>query len=216
MTSDNEPIYLYHHNNQWMCFEGELPVKPNEVYANYYDKLQEYNQAIATLKSKALPVANPEILDGVVDFKTPIIVVDDWNLIKWGGTVELIEKCVTGYSESYGEQDAYVPTSYILHLPKPKKIHNNIPPLPEYFYIEGPDEFVKGDENLTEQQRIEKEAEDYAKSIGNEDGTTAFDYISGANATRLRYVEQVKQILERANDKGMFYYDSVIKEIEKL
>ena len=29
--------------------------------------------------------------------------------------------------------------------PKPKKIHNNIPPLPEYFYIEGPDEFVKGE-----------------------------------------------------------------------
>lgn len=70
---------------------------------------------------------------------------------------------------------------------------------------------------MTEQQRIEKEADEYVKRQGTHDrpDITKHDFIQGAS-TRLRYIEQVKQILERANDKGMFYYDSVIKEIEKL
>lgn len=74
---------------------------------------------------------------------------------------------------------------------------------------------------MSEQQRIEKEAYAFAETILGEpvpfpDDTIVTGYIAGANATRLRYIEQVKQILERANDKGMFYYEAIKKEIEKL
>jgi hypothetical protein len=64
-------FYLYIENKNWMCSEGELPEK--STYGYQPSSLEEqggwqieggeeaYHNAIAALKSKALPVGNPEL-----------------------------------------------------------------------------------------------------------------------------------------------------------
>ena len=83
-------------------------------------------------------------------------------------------------------------------------------PIPEDYYLkyDGPDEFVKGEKHIpqteTDIKAVMQSLRDKVREANKEN-------------TRLRkLIENIKQILERANDKGMFYYDSVIKEIEKL
>lgn len=177
-----------------MCFEGELPVKPQRLHYAFQFKwdnaISEYNQAIATLKSKALVVANQQICPQNMSQ------VKEGELILWPGTVEKIHKTNCGKINECTYKDCndaghctLNEEVYILHLPKPKKIHNNIPPLPEYFYIEGPDEFVKGEPVFNNGGQI--------PAYGNE--RTARQLIAELKEenTRLRkLIEDIKQILE--------------------
>lgn len=127
--------YLYHHNNQWMCFEGELPVKPKQwdyesggdppMVASYLDNhyfyaLEQYEKEVATLKSKALPVANPQLINIFDNDTVNKIVMGE--VYAWPGTVEW----------SHSKYDPDGPGYYFLHLPKPDMKQR-------------PDEFVKGE-----------------------------------------------------------------------
>lgn len=102
-------MYYLFHDKVWMCFEGELPVKPEPshytlrankkplVGANYFEAderrrydlaLEKYNQAIATLKSKALVVENDDILKGM-DYLSSYFMLGDIPAYEWKGKNEI-------------------------------------------------------------------------------------------------------------------------------
>lgn len=139
MTPDNEPKPYLFFEKQWMCFEGELPVKPNSYdYPTEGWKAHEenaawekYNQAIATLKSKALVVANPEITYEYIKLQK-----EKWDkwLKEYAGSRVKTEGLTETVYELYPEtkngeiyewpgtvmvDKCWQPESYTLYLPKP-------------------------------------------------------------------------------------------------
>jgi hypothetical protein len=99
-------LYTYYDNGTWKAFEAEsLPVKPERCPSYHYlctdvindgcrcDRFQsEYDYLISTLKSKALPVGNPEIFKvsegGVIRMGTMLYHEEDDKFYLWPGEAE--------------------------------------------------------------------------------------------------------------------------------
>ena len=105
MTEHN---YIFFDSNIWKLHPGELPVKPNAGDFNYNktgyeDALEDYNQAIADIKSKALVVENPEIMELVPNGND--VWVDHILLHYWPGSYEKKMIMSEGWQPTYNNPD---------------------------------------------------------------------------------------------------------------
>ena len=83
MTEHN---YIFFDSNIWKLHPGELPVKPSLATHSDYNSMEDYNQAIADIKSKALVVENPEIFSLIERFIKIKIECD--GFYQWPGSYE--------------------------------------------------------------------------------------------------------------------------------
>jgi hypothetical protein len=199
-------LYLYIDNGTWKAFEAEsLPVKPERCPSYHYlctdvindgcrcDRFQsEYDYLISTLKSKALPVGNPEII---------LTMFNDQRLYTWPGKWE------RGYAV------------YILTLPNMEKIElhgtnsGKLYITPEDLFAQEKvqevikkaamkSETSKKIQDETPQERIEKEAEGLSRiRVWPEQMRVTFKngYIAGATAELQRYELERTEMYNKYN-----------------
>jgi hypothetical protein len=203
--------YLYIESNNWMCFEAEsLPVKPI-LWETI--RTEKYTNAIAALKEKALPVGNPEIATKIDNGNEYVLTKDKelgmlWErkspdercLYEWPGKAEIQHQFMrrgVGWEDcSESQYLSFINNNYdgreVYHLTLPNM----------------KSETSKKIQDETPQERIEREAENYAASLNSSDGTARFDYKAGATAELQRYELERTEMYNK--------YNEVKEVIEKL
>jgi hypothetical protein len=120
-------LYTYYDNGTWKAFEAEgLPVKPTtpEEYFHLPIEFINYNRAIAALKSKALPVGNPEEMFKII--KRPGI---EGHLYEWSGAHE---KEISRAYFNEEDQTHHYEEVYNLSLPEERFNHAHVEDFGEY------------------------------------------------------------------------------------
>src|SRR5688572_21960768 len=131
----SQMTYIFYHLNKWFLHPGDLPGKPlGKEFAmcpEHLDAIDEYNNAIADIKAKALEIAKPEKIISAVkghhlDFKGEF---QKGEFYQWPGTFEV--KRLIDYQ-----------TPAFAHLVLPPEEKN----IDEMYYLNGTDEFIPNEE----------------------------------------------------------------------